>query len=242
MDIISLYEDWARDAVNKDENGPASYEMFNRVIVRASTRLLNYITGGTSGTDIPLTYSTEKAKGFVSFLITPYKQQVIDGVMEKPADYYSFENLQSMALKDNNCGPDKGCDDDTNGENEILYAPIDLLDGQQFHVRANTNVELLKPKNKAIAKEVGKNFEFLPLDIANVKLEYVRYPIAGQIKAVYDNTYNDYIADPATSIDTEWPEWAREMLIFFMTDSFANKTNQASLKQNNILTAQLPGK
>lgn len=242
MDIISLYEDWARDAVNKDENGPASYEMFNRVILRASTRLLNFLTGGTSGTDMPLTYSTEKAKGFISFLITPYKQQVIDGVMKKPDDYYSFENLQSMSLKDNGCGPDKGCDDDTNGENEIVYAPIELLDGQQFTVRSSTSIELLKPINKPIAKEVGDNFEFLPLSIANVKLEYVRYPVAGQIKWIPDTVYNDLIADPATSIDTEWPEWAREMLIFFMTDSFANKTNQQSLKQNNILTAQIPGK
>lgn len=241
MDIISLYEDWARDAVNKDENGPASYEMFNRVIVRASTRLLNYITGGTTGMDLPFTYSTEKAKGFISFLITPYKQQVIDGVMEKPADYYSFENLKAMSLKDDNCGPDKGCDDDTNGENQIVYSPIELLDGQQFDIRASTNIELLKPKNKPIAKEVGKNFEFLPLDIANVKLEYIRYPIAGQIKWIEDTVFNDLIADPATSIDTEWPEWAREMLIYFMTDAFANKTNQESLKKNNILTGQIPG-
>lgn len=242
MDIISLYEDWARDAVNKDENGPASYEMFNRVIIRASNRLLNFLTGGTTGMDLPFTYSTEKAKGFISFLITPYKQQVIDGVMEKPADYYSYENLEAMSLKDDGCEPDKDCDDESNGVNKIIYTPIELLDGQQFTERSRTNIELLKPENKPIAKEVGKNFEFLPLDIANVKLEYVRYPIAGEIKWVPDTQFNDLIADPATSIDTEWPEWARELLLFFMTDSFANKTSQASLKQNNIVTAQIPGK
>lgn len=242
MDQISLYEDWARDSVNKDENGPASYEMFNRVVVRASTRLLNFLTGGTTGMDIPFTYSTEKAKGFISFLITPYKQQVIDGTMEKPADYYSYENLKAMSLKETGCEDAKDCDDESNGVNEIIYTPIELLDGQQFDIRASTNIELLKPKNKPIAKEVGKNFEFLPLDIANVKLEYVRYPIAGKIVSVYDATYNDEIASPTLSTDTEWPEWARELLIFFMTDSFANKTSQQSLKQNNILTAQLPGK
>lgn len=242
MDIIALYEDWARDAVNKDENGPASYEMFNRVVKRASKRLLNFLTGGTTGVDLPFTYSTEKAKGFIAFLITPYKQQVIDGLMEKPADYYSFETLQSMSLKDSGCEPDKGCDDDTNGVNEIIYTDIELLDGQQFKIRSATNIELLKPKNKPIAKEIGKNFEFLPKDIANVKLEYVRYPIAGEINWVDDTEFNDIIADPATSIPSEWGDWAAELLIFFMADTFANKTNQQSLKQNNILTAQTPGK
>lgn len=242
MDIISVYEDWARDNVNKDENGPASYEMFNRVIVRASSRLLNFLTGGTTGMDLPFTYSTEKAKGFVSFLITPYKQQVIDGTMAKPSDYYSYETLEAMSLKDDGCGPEKDCTDESNGVNEIIYKPIELLDGQQFTERARTNIELLKPKNKFIAKEVGKNFEFLPLDIANVKLEYVRYPIAGTVNSIFNAQFNDQIADPVTSIDTEWPEWARELLLFFMTDVFANKTSQASLKQNNIVTAQIPGK
>ncbi len=242
MDVISLYEDFARDSVNKDENSPIAYTDFNRLLNRASNRLLNFLTGGTTGMDIPFSYSTEKAKGFIAYLITPVKAQVIDGVMPKPTDYYSFENLQSMSLKDNGCEPNTECDNDSNDENEILYKPIELLDGQQFSQRAETSIELLKPKNKFIAKEVGKNFEFLPTTIANVKLEYVRYPIPGTVNSVYDATYNDQIADPNTSVNSEWPEWSRELLIFFMTDSFSNKTSQASLKQNNILTAQLPGK
>ncbi len=241
MDIISLYEDWARDAVNKDENGSASYEMFNRLVKRASDRLLNYLTGGTDGQAPPFVYSTEKAKGFISYLITPLKQQVVDGLMAKPDDYYSFENLFKMELKDNGCEDQTGCDEDDNS-NEIIYKPVELLDGQQFNIRASTNIELLKPKNKPIAKEVGLNFEFLPLDIGNAKLEYVRYPIAGTVNSIYNATYNDQIADPVTSIDSEWGDWAKELLIFFMTDAFANNTNQQSLKQNNILTSQLPGK
>lgn len=242
MDIISLYEDWARDAVNKDENGPAEYEMFNRVVNRASNRLLNFLTGGTDGRTPPFSYDVEKAKGFISFLITPYKQQVIDGLMPKPADYFAFENLQIMKLKETGCEDPKGCDDETNDVNEIIFTPVDLLDGQQFTERARTDIELLKPKNKPIAKEIGNNFEFLPTDVGNAKLEYIRYPIPGTVNSVHDNTYNDEIADPATSIDCEWGEWARELLIFFMTDAFANKTSQQSLKQNNILTAQIPGK
>lgn len=242
MDIISLYEDWARDSVNKDENGTADYEMFNRVVLRASTRLLNYLTGGTDGEAPPFSYDVEKAKGFIAFLITTYKQQVVNGIMPKPDNYYSFENLYTMALKETGCEEPKDCDDENNGVNEIIYREVDVLDGQEFNVRAGTNIELLKPKNKPIAKEIGKNFEFLPIDTGNARLDYIRYPIAGTVNSVPDPTYNDQIADPATSIDCEWGEWARELLIFFMTDSFANKTSQQSLKQNNILTAQIPGK
>lgn len=243
MDIISLYEDWARDNVNKDENGPASYQMFNRLVNRASLRVLNLITGGTAGMAPPFAYSTEKAKGFVSFLITPYKQQVVGGVMVKPADFYQYENLSWMMLKETpGCTPDGGCDDEEiNLEDNIVYKPIEMLDGQVFDQRATTNIELLKPKNKPIAKEVGRNIEFLPLEIGNAKLEYIRYPICGEIKTVHDNTYNDEIADPTTSINSEWDEWARELLLFFMTDNYATSSREQALKQNNAATSQLPG-
>ena len=241
MYIIPLYED-ARDIINTSENGVLDYEMFNRINNRASLRLLNYLTGGTDGKTPPMSYDTEKAKGFISYLITPYKQVVINGVMAKPADYYSYENLQAMSLKNDGCVIEEDCNDENNGVNGIIYTPIELLDGQQFSERARTNITLLKPEKKFIAKEVGSNFEFLPVDIANVKLEYIRYPIAGTINSVFDPTYNDQIADPNTSIDSEWGDWAKEMLLFFISDSFANHTREAALKQGNILTAQLPGK
>ena len=239
--IIPLYED-CRDVINTNENGELSYEMFNRLIYRASLRLLNYLTGGTDGQAPPMAYDSEKAKGFIARLITPYRQQVVDGLLAKPTDYYAFENMYEMTLKENGCEPDKDCDDESNDVNEIIYRDIELLGGQQFKIRAATNIELLKPKNKPIAKEVENNFEFLPKDIANVRLDYIRYPIAGTVNSVYDATYNDQIADSSTSINSEWGNWAREMLIFFVVDIFSNNTREAALKQNNILTAQLPGK
>lgn len=241
MDIISLYEDWSRDSVSKDENGTASYEMFNRMVKRGSLRLLNYITGDQSGQSLPLSYSTEKAKGFISFLITPYRQQVVDGLMAKPADYYEYENLYLMALKQTGCEEPTDCDTQDNPD-EIIYTPVEMLDGQQFIVREQTYIELLKPSlKKPIAKEVGLNIEFLPKDVGNAKLEYIRYPIAGTVNSVYDPVYNDQIADAATSIDSEWGEWARELLLFFMTDMFANNVSQQSMKQNNIISQQLAG-
>ena len=241
LEIIPLYED-ARDLINTNENGELPYEMFNRLIIRASLRLLNYLTGGTDGQAPPMMYDTEKAKGFISYLITPYRQQVVDSLLAKPADYYAFENMYEMSLKENGCEPDKDCDDESNDVNEIIYRDIELLGGDAFKIRASTNIELLKPKNKPIAKEVGKNFEFLPKDIANVRLDYIRYPIAGNIVSVHDNTYNDEIASASLSTNSEWGLWAKEMLLFFIGDSFSNYTREAALKQNNILTAQLPGK
>lgn len=239
--IIPLYED-ARDVINVSENGVLDYEMFNRLVYRASIRLLNYLTGGTDGQAPPMMYDTEKAKGFIAYLITPYKQQVVNGLMAKPNDYYAFENMYEMSLKDNGCEDATDCEDESNGVNEIIYRDIELLDGQQFKIRAATNVELLKPKNKPIAKEVGYDFEFLPKDIANVRLDYIRYPIAGTVNSVYDATYNDQIADSSISVNSEWGSWSRELLLFFIVDSFSNHTREAALKQNNILTAQLPGK
>ena len=241
MDQISLYEDAARDAANKDENSYLDYNMFNRMARRASLRLLNYITGDQSGQTLPLSYSTEKAKGFISYLITPYLAQVVNGVMAKPEDYYLYENLYLMALKQNGCEEPTGCDTE-DVPDEIIYTPVEMLDGQQFIVREQTYIQLLKPSlKKPIAKEVGLNIEFLPKDVGNAKLEYIRYPIAGTINTVYDATYNDQIADPSTSVDTDWPEFARELLIYFIVDSFSNHTSQQSLKQNNIITQQLPG-
>lgn len=241
MDIISLYEDAARDAANKDENSTFDYGMFNRMMRRASNRTLSYITGDTMGITLPFAYPTEKAKGFISYLITPYKQQVTDGLMAKPSDFYMFENMYEMYLKETGCEDAKDCDDESNGVNEVLYRIIEVLDGQQFNVRSTTNIELLKPKNKPIAKEVGNDFEFLPKDIANVRLDYIRYPIVGEVVSVYDATYNDQIASPTLSTDTEWPEWARELIIYFLVNSFADHTSQKSLKEDNVITGQLKG-
>ena len=224
--------------ISKDENGFLDYENFNRLNSMASNRLLSFLTGGTDGMQPPFSYSTEKAKGFIAYLITPYSQQVTDGKMPKPEDYYSFENLYTLSLKETCCDEDKECD---NSE-EIIETSVELLDGQQFVVREQTNIKLLKPSlKKPIAKEVGLNFEFLPKDVGNAKLEYIRYPIAGTINSIHDATYNDEIADPLTSENSEWQDWAADLLCFFIVDYFSNHISQQSMKQNNILTNQLKG-
>lgn len=242
MDIISLYEDAARDQANKDENGYMSYEMFNRMIQRASNRVLDYITGDSDNQKLPISYSTQKAKDFVSFLITKFPSVIANGIITKPSDYYNYENLYILSLKNQTgCGDDgTSCDQDDVVE-EIIKTPVEILDGQQFYVRAQTYIKGLKPSpQKPIAKMVGNTIEFLPQELGSCTLEYIRYPIAGQIVSILDPVYYTEVADPALSTDTEWPEWARELLIYFLTQSFATHISENSLFQMNMASKPKP--
>lgn len=237
MDVISLYEDAARDNSNKDENGYLSYDMFNRMLQRASNRVLDYITGDSANQTLPISYSTQKAKDFIAFLITKFPSSIVGGVINRPADYYTYDNLYILSLSESGCGEDNtDCHTDTPTA-EVIETPVEMLDGQQFNVRRQTYIKGLKPSPaKPICKMVGNTIEFLPKELGSCKLEYIRYPTAGEIKTTIDPIYNDIVADPITSIDTEWGEWARELLIFFITDSFANHVREQALKTFNELS------
>lgn len=237
MDVISLYEDAARDNSNKDENGYLSYDMFNRMLQRASNRVLDYITGDSSNQTLPISYSTQKAKDFIAFLITKFPSSIVDGVIERPADYYTYDNLYILSLSQSGCEDDNtDCDTDSPTA-EVIETPVEMLDGQQFNVRRQTYIKGLKPSpQKPICKMVGNTIEFLPKELGSCKLEYIRYPISGEIKTTIDPIYNDIVADPTTSINSEWGEWARELLIFFITDSFANHVREQALKTFNELS------
>lgn len=211
-----------------------SYAMFNRMIQRASNRTLDYITGDSDNNKLPISYSTQKAKDFIAFLLTKYSAPILDAVIERPADYYHYDNLYTLSLSDDGCSEDNtDCDTDTPIA-EIIKTPVEMLDGQQFFVRAHTYIKGLKPsEKKPICKMVGNTIEFLPRELGSVTLEYIRYPVAGTINTMIDPVYNDEVADPATSIDTEWPEWARELLIYFLTQSFATHVSDNNLFQMN---------
>lgn len=236
MDIISLYEDAARDQSNKDENGYMSYEMFNRMMQRASNRVLDYITGDSDNQKLPISYSTQKAKDFISFLITKYPSVIENGTITKPSNYYNYENLYILSLKNQEGCSDDGtsCDEDDVQE-EIIKTSVEVLDGQQFYVREQTYIKGLKPSpKKPIAKMVGNTIEFLPQELGSCTLEYIRYPIAGKIVSEVDPVYYDDIASPTLSTNSEWPEWARELIIFFLTQSFATHISEKSLYEMNL--------
>lgn len=235
MDIISLYEDAARSRANKQENGYWDYTMFNRDIQLASNRTLDYITGDQANEKIPVSYSTQKAKDFIAFLITKFPTPITNGVIERPADYYNYENLYILSLKiQQGCSTDNTpCDEDSPVE-EIIKTPVEMLDGQQFYVRAQTYISGLKPSpKKPICKMVGNTIEFLPEELGSCVLEYIRYPIAGYIRTTIDPIFYDIVADPLTSTDCEWPEFARELLLYFLVQGFATHISENNLFQMN---------
>lgn len=234
MNIISIYEDAARDQASKDENGYMSYEMFNRMIQRASNRLLDYITGDSDNQKLPISYSTQKAKDFISFLITKFPSSIANGIIQKPADYYSYENLYILSLSQTGCEVDTtNCDEDSPVA-EINKTPVEILDGQQFYVRNQTYIKGLKPSaKKPIAKMLGNTIEFLPQELGSCTLEYIRYPIAGKIVSTVDPVYYEIVASSSLSINSEWPEWARELLIYFVTQSFATHISENNLFSMN---------
>lgn len=235
MDIISIYEDAARSRANKDENGYWDYTMFNRDMQIASNRVLDYITGDSSNQNLPISYSTQKAKDFIAFLITKYSAPIVNGVIERPANYYHFDNLFILSLKNQEgCETDDtDCDMDTPIE-EVIQTPVEMLDGQQFYVRSQTYIKGLKPSpQKPICKMVGNTIEFLPKELGSCTLEYIRYPIAGTIVSAEDPIYYNDVASPTLSTNSEWPEWARQIILYFLVQGFATHISETALFQMN---------
>jgi len=230
----SLYQDAARLLANRDENGYWSYDLFNQGIRIASNRVLDYITGDSSMQTLPISYSTQKAKDFISNLITPYSATITNGVITKPDDYYHYDNLYTLSLSETGCEEDEtSCDEDTPVA-EIIKTPVEMLDGQQFYVRAQTYIKGLKPSpQKPICKMIGNTIEFLPRELGSCTLEYIRYPIYGEIKTMIDPVYYNIVADPNTSVDNEFGEWARELLLYYLVQGFSTHISQRSLYEMN---------
>jgi hypothetical protein len=235
LDSISIYEDASRLLANSDENGYWSYALYNQGIRVASNRVIDYITGDFANQTLPISYSTQKAKDFISSLITPYSSVIANGIITKPDDYYHYDNLYILSLKNQEGCSDDGtsCDEDDVQE-EIIKTPVEMLDGQQFYVRAQTYIKGLKPSpKKPICKMIGNTIEFLPRELGSCTLEYIRYPIYGEIKTIEDPIYYNIVADPATSIDNEFGEWARELLLYYLVQGFSTHISQQSLYQMN---------
>lgn len=242
----SIYNDVIHQ-ISKEENGDLSYSDFNRLSKRAELRLLYLITGDIKGGIPPEPYLTQKNKDWLAPLITKYSNSLdANAQITRPADYYGYENMYSLSSIELEGQADTGCDedgddtkcDDDNSEEEaqasVNKVPIELLDGQQFYYRAKSYISGLRPsKSKPIAKEIGRNFEFLPTNLAGVTLEYVRYPVFAEIKTSTDIIYNDLIVNEGTTINYEWDESVRETLVYIIVDLFANRVREQSLKQFN---------
>lgn len=233
--IKEVYEDVSKDTVDSATNGNLDFETFNRMSKRAELRLMDFLTGDVEGVKMPAPYTTEKLKGWLSPFITPFPAQVRNSRISKPEDYYSYENMFLLGSYNNtsSCGEE---DESQEGCN----TSIELLNGDKFYQRCNTFIEGLKPSfTKPIAKEVGKEFEFLPQDLGSIRLEYVRYPKFAKIISKIDTVYNDEVVDESLSTNYEYDESMRELLIYFITQSFGVKVRENALLQSNELQGKL---
>ncbi len=229
ISIKELYEDVAKDSANEYENGSLLFDRFNRFSKRAELLLMDWLTGGAAPDNLPTPYLTQKNKDWLSPFIKQAKGQVVGGEWTRPADYYQKDNFYRL-------GPPVEDDTDCNEDKEpsACNTTIHVYDGKEFNYRCNTNIDELKPSyNKPIAKQIGKTFQVAPLDIGSVGLDYIRYPLFAYIVGSVDQTFNEPIVGP-TSRDYEWDEAVRSILIFLITDMFANNTANGSLKGNNV--------
>ncbi len=235
MLISEIYNDVALDNINEAENAQLSYAMFNRLSKRAELRLLDYISGDIEGVKMPAPYTTSKVKDFLSPFIKKFRTNILGGVITKPTDYYGYENMYKLGEN-----TPIECDEELEDDGVSCNTIIELLDGAKYNARCKTKIEGLQPSfEKPISKLVGSEFEFNPSDLGAITLEYIRYPEFGKIVSKMDDVYNQEIVDESKSVNYEWDEKCRELLCFFITDTFSIHTREQALKTHNQLTSKL---
>lgn len=233
MDIISLYND-VLDRTATEQNGSITISKFNRFNRIAELRGLDYLSGDVEGVKPPEPYSTQKLRDWLSIFIKSDNFQVQNGSFTKPTDFYRYESNAIIGdYRDEVCGKDVLV---SNGN-----TPIELLDSQQFDSRCQTFIKKLKPSaKKPIGKMVGNTIETMPVDLGSVKLYYVRYPVFGEVKVKIDPIYNDEVPDEATSINSEWPEFARSFLLYFIVQQYPASTREKALVEQNEVINKSP--
>lgn len=233
MDIISLYND-VLDRTATEQNGSITISKFNRFNRIAELRGLDYLSGDVEGVKPPEPYSTQKLRDWLSIFIKSDNFQVQNGSFTKPTDFYRYESNAIIGdYRDEVCGKDVLV---SNGN-----TPIELLDSQQFDSRCQTFIKKLKPSaKKPIGKMVGNTIETMPVDLGSVKLYYVRYPVFGEVKVKIDPIYNDEVPDEATSINSEWPEFARNFLLYFIVQQYPASTREKALVEQNEVINKSP--
>lgn len=225
--------------INK-EGGEILHSDYNRLSKQAENRLMYWITGDIRGGVPPEPYLTQKNKDFISQFITSFKSNLdSNGRITRPDNYYQFENMFALSLIDTTCDdPDTDCDSDEITD-EIKSTPIELVDGSKFTHRLKSNITGLRPTIKRpITKQIGKEFEIAPKDVAAVTLEYIRYPVYANIVSTDNTTFRDEEINEAASTNYEWDENAREMLIFIITDLYSNHIREKALKEHNAATGK----
>lgn len=240
LSIESIYKD-VQFQVHKD-NGTITFSDFNRMSIRAENRLQEFLTGGFVLADPNQAYITQRSKDILSPFIVKHKTMLDgEGQFVIPTNYHSYENMYALDMQvSGDCSDEESsCNEEEEEKPIINKIPIDLLDGQEFYYRVNTDIKGLKPsKSKPIAKQLNGYFEVYPKNIQAVTLEYVRMPIYGQIVPMIDPIYNEEVVNPTLTRNYEWNESARELLIYFITDFYSNHLRETAMKQFNEATGK----
>lgn len=225
MDVNSVYLN-VMDRVSPETNGSLGIQEYNRYSKLAELRLLEWLTGNISGQPgYPEPFTTRKISDFLSPFIKTEKKQVENGIAEKPSDYYLWQRAAIIGDRlDELCGETV--------EITGVDTPIERFDSETFDARSQTHIKSLRPSiRKPITKLVGDSILCLPKDLGSIAIEYVRYPVFGQLKTMIDPIFNNEVVDVAGSTPYEWKEYARELLVFFITEQYPIKTRESALQQ-----------
>jgi hypothetical protein len=228
--VTDIYDD-ANDLINAEENGSFGYSLFNRFSWKGQLRLMEWLSGDISVREPPEPYLSQKNRDWLAPFVKKFPTNVVNGIITWPSDYYLYQDLYLLR------GITEDCEE---GEQMIVEnKPVTVLSNDKFYKRANTFIDGLKPsQDKVIGKQVGKTFEFDPSDAGSVCLEYIRYPVKAKIVTKFDSVYNEDVPDLPNCINFEFDEYARELLVWFIADSFANRYRESALKQTNTVTGK----
>lgn len=224
MDAVSVYRD-VLDKVQEEQNGTLSIASYNSKSRLAELKLLDWLSGDVEGVKPPEPYDNEKVRDWLTFFLVKVKRVVTAGQLAKEADFYMWDSGAVIGSK-----LDELCEEPVyiSGADKT----IELLDSAVFDKRSETYIKDLKPSMKRpIAKIVGNNFEFLPQDLGSVAITYKRVPVFAEIKVKVDPVYNDEVPDESTSIPYEWPEYARPLLVWFISQQYAGSNRETNLTQ-----------
>lgn len=235
INVNDIFED-VLDRVNQPENGLLTTGRYNRFSWIAQLNLIDWLSGDVSNQIPPEPYLSQKNKDWLSPFIVPYPVQVINGIVTKPSDYYRFENAYLLGQFNDVTN----CSDPIVNTGVSLNTSIEILDGDKFTERGETYIVGLQPSFKRpISKIVGNNFVFNPTDLGSITIEYIRYPQKSKLAMKPDTQFNDEVYDPANSVDFEWGEYARSLLVWYIADLFFDFTREQAGKQFNTATGKL---
>lgn len=227
LKVSEIYDDVALDDIFSDQNGNLSFERYNRMSWRGTLKFIDWLTGDTKGGNPPPPLNQKNRDFLAPFIVPAVVQTGSDGTIPRPSNYYTWDNGYLITTNRQDC-------DQEDDEVETIQVPIEMLTTDKFNIRSGTYIESLKPSlAKPIIRLTSTGFEVLPKDLGTVQIEYVRLPVKAQIVTMKDDVFNNEVPDPNKSVNYDFPESARNHLVYFITQEFALHTREKALLETN---------